>query len=145
VQILSEERTTKVTINFSHRALVNKEKGSLIALCDNDCGAWIYYDIQTKTIRNAEVHKKDSLHWETCSTLKRTWMIASAMNWFPSYSFINQARAFIDHAKQMYDLAITLESGLNIREQINKDCKVQWDEEKKKKTQEKKMKRLNYN
>lgn len=133
-----------MSINFSQRALKNKRLGSLIELCNNDCGAWVYYDLETKTIRNAEIHKKDSLHWETCSTLKRTWMIASAMNWFPSYSFINQARAFIESAKQMYPIAIELEKSLETRQAYNAQAKLDWDDEKKKKTQEKKLKRLNY-
>ena len=119
-----------MTINFSARALENKRLGSFIALCDNDCSAWVYKDLEDGKIKNAEVSKKDSEHWGTCSVLKHVWMIASGLNWFPSYSFLQEVEDIIEAAHK-------LEKKIEGRKQHNKLAKAEWDEWKKKRRQEK--------
>lgn len=124
-----------MTIHFSERALRNKSiPNGWINLCDNLCGAWVYYDFATGTIRNAEISKKDSEHWETCSVLKHVWMIASGLNWFPSHSFLKEVEAIIKAAGE-------LEKKINQRKEHNKLAKIEWDEWKKKKRAERSQQR----
>lgn len=140
-----------MTINFSDRALYNKSHGSWIELCNNDCGAWVYWDLETRTVRNAETTKKDSPHSETCSKIKYLKDAASSMNWFPSYSFLEEAETFIaeaeknlEAAQHNYDNAMRLKEKLEHRKGINAQAKIDWDIEKNKKTLEKQEKRKVY-
>lgn len=129
-------------IHFSAKAIKNRNlPGGWIELCNNDCGAWVYYDFETKTIRNAEYHKNDSDHSETCSVLKKAFMIAASLNWYPSYSFEEQTQAFIKSAKEMFLVALALEKSLEWRKGFNIQARFDWDAEKKKKTKEKQEKR----
>jgi len=122
-------------VDFSDAALYFKtQDGGWIALCDNDCGAWVYKDLSDGKIRNAEKSKKDSEHWQTCSTLEHVWMIASGLNWFPSYSFLKEVEAIIAAAHE-------LERKINARKDHNVLARQEWDEWKRKRRAEKKEQR----
>lgn len=132
----------KDQIHFSAKALKNIARDKRWPkLCNNDCGAWVYYDFDTGVIRNAEYHKNDSDHSETCSVLKKAFMIAASLNWYPSYSFEEQALAFIKSAKEMYLVAVALEKSIEWRKAYNIQARLDWNTEKEKKSKEKQDKR----
>jgi hypothetical protein len=127
-------------VDFSDMALYYKTRpGGWIQLCDNDCGAWVYKDLSDGKIRNAEKSKKDSEHWGTCSTLQHVWMIASGLNWFPSFSFLKEVEKIIEAAKE-------LEKKINARKEHNILAREEWEEWKRqkrtKKREERKLKGL---
>lgn len=106
---------------FSERALHFKSQPEgWVALCDNDCGAWVYRDLSDGKIKNAEVSKKDSEHWGTCSTLEHVWMIASGLNWYPSYSFLKEVEDIIEAAHK-------LETKIAQRKSHNALAGLEWD------------------
>ena len=128
-------------VKYSYRALENKFlKESWIRYCDNDCGAMVYYDVDTRTVRNAQEDQKDSIHKDTCTALQGAFKKAASFNWFPSFTFEAEAYAFIEYAKnnlivaqQLAKQAEQLKRVLDDRKLYNKAQKDEWDLEKRKK------------
>lgn len=126
--------------NYSYKALYNKfiyPKESWIRLCSNECGAKVYFDVETKTVRNAEKSKEDSDHAETCSQLAYTKQRAASLNWIPSFSFLTDTMKLIALVKstykeetQIYKDADALEERLDARMTFNEECRSEWNREK---------------
>jgi hypothetical protein len=137
-------------IHYSKEAL---EYQNTLRLCDNFCGAWLYYPPWSDKPINAEKSKNNSLHENTCSRLLGTWMIAGASNWFPDYSFLHKTekliegiirlekkeltiKQFLELIHELYETAISLDGSLHARKVKNEGFRQQWKQEKESKKAE---------
>lgn len=138
--------------------LIHYSKGALdyidtVKLCDNFCGAYIYYPPWSDKPINAEKSKNDSAHEYTCSRLLDTWMIAGSSNWFPDYSFLVDTqiliegiiklekekmtlKEFSDEISKLYKTAIKLDGSIHARQVKNEEFRQKWKEEKERKKAE---------
>lgn len=130
----------KVKIRLAPRAkAIYKKNPNLIDLCDQNCKAWIYYDPEDGKIHNAEISKKDSIH--ICPVKEYAKKLMMSFNWYPSFSFLEQAYAFIEQSKRNYKAALLLEANLQHRQELNLQATKALEESKKELRTDKKKRR----
>jgi hypothetical protein len=133
-------------VKYSYRALYMKYvQGSWIELCNNDCGAMVYFDKESNIVRNAAEDEKNCVHKDVCDFLKDLRKGARAFNWFPSYA-IEEALVRLFKAagevrisqNELLDSAAILQKVIREQQELNKLAKSDWNEEKRLKLQAKK-------